>query len=140
VGITSRSWTFGDGGSAGNVVAPSYTYAAAGTYNVSLTVVDGGGLTNTKTVAVTVTAVSQPPVASFTVSCVNLTCTLDASASTPAAGIVLYSWDLGKTPDGTATGKIVTVDYPHPSTRTVTLTVTDGGGLTNSTSKTFTVP
>jgi serine protease len=51
--ISSRSWTFGDGGTS-TATNPSHTYAAAGTYNVSLKVTDNLGATNTKTQAVTV--------------------------------------------------------------------------------------
>ncbi|MCE5231687.1 MAG: protease pro-enzyme activation domain-containing protein [Mizugakiibacter sp.] len=53
--IASRSWTFGDGGTS-TATNPSHTYAAAGTYSVSLTVTDNGGATNTKTQSVTVSS------------------------------------------------------------------------------------
>jgi PKD repeat protein len=63
-GITSRAWTFGDGGTGGNVVSPSHTYASGGTYLVTLTVTDGGALTDTITHGVTVAppVVVTPPV------------------------------------------------------------------------------
>ncbi len=51
--IASRAWTFGDGGTS-TATSPSHTYAAGGTYSVSLKVTDNGGLTNTKTSSVTV--------------------------------------------------------------------------------------
>jgi len=51
--ISSRAWTFGDGGTS-TAANPSHTYAAAGTYSVALTVTDNGGATNTKTQSVTV--------------------------------------------------------------------------------------
>lgn len=53
--ITSRSWTFGDGQTS-TATNPSVTYAAAGTYPVSLTVTDSGGATHATTQNVTVTA------------------------------------------------------------------------------------
>jgi len=53
--IASRAWNFGDGGTS-TAANPSRTYAAAGTYNVTLTVTDNAGATNAKTSAVTVTA------------------------------------------------------------------------------------
>ena len=52
--IASRSWNFGDGGTS-TATNPSHTYAAAGTYKVSLQVTDNGGATNTKTASVAVT-------------------------------------------------------------------------------------
>jgi len=51
--IASRSWSFGDG-TTSTATNPSKTYAAAGTYSVSLTVTDNGGATNTITKSVTV--------------------------------------------------------------------------------------
>jgi carboxypeptidase T len=51
--IASRAWNFGDG-TTSTATNPSKTYAAAGTYSVSLTVTDNGGATNTKTSSVTV--------------------------------------------------------------------------------------
>jgi PKD repeat protein len=53
--IASRAWTFGDGGTS-TATSPSHTYAAAGTYSVSLKVTDNGGATNTKTTSVTVSS------------------------------------------------------------------------------------
>ncbi|MFZ2753698.1 MAG: M14 family zinc carboxypeptidase [Lysobacteraceae bacterium] len=53
--IASRSWSFGDG-TLSTATNPSRTYSAAGTYSVSLTVTDNGGLSNTKTQSVTVAA------------------------------------------------------------------------------------
>ena len=53
--ISSRSWTFGDGGTS-TATNPSHTYAAGGTYSVALTVTDNGGAGNTKTQSVTVSS------------------------------------------------------------------------------------
>ncbi len=55
--ITSRSWNFGDG-TTSTVTSPSKTYAAAGTYTVTETVTDAGGLSSTKTASVTVSSTS----------------------------------------------------------------------------------
>jgi len=56
--ITSHAWTFGDG-STSTAVNPSHTYATAGTFSVSETVTDNGGLTNKKTSSVVVVASRQ---------------------------------------------------------------------------------
>ena len=53
--ITSRSWTFGDGGTS-TATNPSHTYAAGGTYTVTLTVTDNGGAQNAHSAPVTVSS------------------------------------------------------------------------------------
>ncbi len=55
--ITSRSWNFGDG-TTSTATSPVKTYAAAGTYTVTETVTDSGGLTGTKSASVTVSSTS----------------------------------------------------------------------------------
>jgi PKD repeat protein len=52
--IVSNTWQFGDGGTS-SVSAPSHTYAAAGTYKVTETVVDSLGHSSSKTQSVKVT-------------------------------------------------------------------------------------
>ena len=137
VGIVSYAWTFGDGGTATGVT-PSRTYGAAGTYSVTLTVTDGGGLTGTQTKSVTVTSgpPNLPPVANFTFSCTGKTCSFNGSGSTDDVGIVSYAWTFGDATSGS--GVTTSRTYAAGGPKTVTLTVTDGGGLTNS--RTQTVP
>ncbi|GAB3315000.1 M20/M25/M40 family metallo-hydrolase [Luteimonas notoginsengisoli] len=53
--IASRSWDFGDGGTSSQA-NPTHAYAAAGTYDVVLTVTDDAGASGSRTRAVTVTA------------------------------------------------------------------------------------
>ena len=116
------------------------SYAKVGTYAVTLTVkAPATGLTSsaTQTVGVTGQPVGAPPVASFTVSCAGLTCTLDGRASTDDAAVHAYAWKLGDGLGGTATGAVVATTYASAGTRTVVLTVTDGAGQTNSASRTF---
>jgi len=122
--------------------APTWkqSFPKAGTYTVSLTVgAPATGMTSRITQAVTVTGltVGAPPVASFTTKCVGLTCTLDGTASTDDAAVVTYSWNLGKQSGETATGSVVTTAYDAEGSRTVVLTVTDGAGQTNSTTRTL---
>ncbi len=136
-GIVSYAWDFGDG-SAGTGVSPSHGYASGGSYTVTLTVTDGGGLSSTQSSVVTVAApVNQPPVASFTSSCAQLTCGFNASGSTDDNGIVSYAWSFGD--GGNATGVAPTHSYATSGTFTVTLTVTDAGGLTSSQTTSVTV-
>lgn len=145
-GITSYQWNFGDGTTASSVTA-SRTYAA-GTYTVTLTVTDAKGLKNSASRSVTAappppppapSPPDSPPTARFTWACSGLTCTLDGRGSTDNGQIVQYGWNLGRFPDPTASGSVVTVSYPHTGTRTVTLTVTDNAGQSNSVTQILTI-
>jgi PKD repeat protein len=79
---------------------------------------------------------NAPPVASYTSVCTELTCAFDASGSTDD-GPITYAWDFG---DGT-TETIVNPSHTFASLgdQVVTLTVTDGPGLTNTISTTVTL-
>jgi len=57
--VASHAWNFGDGSTVSGATA-SRTYAAAGTYTVTLTVTDNQGATNTTTRSVTVTSGGNP--------------------------------------------------------------------------------
>ncbi len=58
--IASRAWNFGDGGTS-SLQNPSHSYAAAGTYTVSLTVTDNQGASNATSQSVTVSAANTAP-------------------------------------------------------------------------------
>ena len=136
-GIVSRSWDFGSGQTAGDVVAPTNTYDAGGSYEVTLTVTDGAGQTDSQTQTVTVTEPTDaPPVAAFTWSCEGLTCTLDGSSSSDDEGIVRWEW----APEGLPhqEGTVVQVTFPAAGSYTVLLRVTDTIGQRTVTGETVT--
>ena len=58
--IESYEWTFGDGGTATGATPADHTYAADGEYTITLTVTDDGGLTNSTTRVVNVSATPPP--------------------------------------------------------------------------------
>ncbi|WP_369258286.1 LamG-like jellyroll fold domain-containing protein, partial [Geodermatophilus amargosae] len=58
--LAAHAWDFGDGAT-GTGATASHTYAAAGTYQVTLTVTDAAGTAGTVTRPVTVTAPPAPP-------------------------------------------------------------------------------
>jgi len=81
---------------------------------------------------------NEPPNASFTFECNDLTCDFDGSGSSDNDGtIVSYDWDFG---DGnTGSGEIINHTYDAEGTYTVTLTVTDDDGATDSDSQNVSV-
>ena len=109
------------------------TYAAAGTYTVTLVASNAGGAGNTVSNFITVTAPVVVPVSSFTSVATGLTVALtDTSTGTPTS----YAWNFGN--GTTSTLKSPSVTYAAAGTYTVTLTATNSAGFTTAT-KTVTV-
>lgn len=131
--IVAYEWNFGDG-TLGTGVNASKTYTVAGSYVVSLTVVDDAGQRGTTSQTVTVSSTTaSPPTAAFTYSPTDpqtaQTVFFNGSGSFSAAGrtIVSYQWTFG---DGkTASGVLVSNAFATANTYRVTLTVTDSAGL-----------
>ncbi|MFV2066462.1 MAG: PKD domain-containing protein [Pirellulales bacterium] len=132
--IVAYDWDFGDlvAGSGPN---PFHIYASAGLFDVTLTVTDDVGLTNTATTIVQITSLTNlPPVADpggpYT-GTPGETIDFDGSGSfDPDGSIFFYLWDFG---DGNVgAGAQTTHTYEALGTYTVTLTVTDTAGAMTS--------
>jgi len=147
-GIVSYTWNlnkYPGGTAAGSIVTATYPHT--GTRNVTLTVKDAGGLSNSVTQTITigsVTPTDQPPVARFTWSCVGQRsphqCAFDASGSTDDVGIASYKWDWGNGRGETKVATTTRNTWAAAGTFTVTLTVTDTKGQQNSVAKAIAVP
>lgn len=133
--ITNYSWSFGDGGSS-TLQNPNYTYAGAGSYNVTLTVTSNNGCVNTITKSVTVN-----PRATVNFTAANV-CFGNAVSftnnSTLSSGTFSTAWNFG---DGSGTSILPnpTYTYANPGTYKVTLYITTNNGCTDSLSKNVTV-
>ena len=129
--IVNWSWNFGDGTPPGSGANPTHTYTTSGTKAVTLTVTDNRGGTATRTVNVDVVVPSNaPPVAVIVPNCGNLTCGFNGSSSTDDVGIISWAWNYGD--NTTGSGAVAPHTYANAGTYTVQLTVTDGGGLSNT--------
>lgn len=139
---TSYDWDFGDG-SGLNTTNPvaNHTFAAVGTYNVTLTVADSEGLTGnvTKTVKV-----RDYPTANFTWSpsrpMVTQPVAFNASTSQPNSGVITgYTWNFGDGNVTSTTDLTLSHSYKSGGNYAVTLTVANSEGLNASTTENVTV-
>ncbi len=129
--IVTYDWDFGDG-ETGVGPSPSHIYADNGSYTLTLTVTDDGGVIRLDTTLVTVgnadpTADAGGPYSGGEGS----TIAFSGSVSDPGiADTHTFSWNFG---DGSgASGQTVTHVYADNGLYVVTLTVTDDDGGTNS--------
>jgi len=142
--IQSYDWDFGDG----TVVpdagpTPTHTYATDGTFDVTLTVTDDAGATDSAMTTATIGLGNQPPVADSNgpyTGTVGVPVSFDGSGSSDPDGTIRsYDWDFG---DGTVVpdaGPTPTHTYAADGTFNVTLTVTDDAGATDSAMTTATI-
>ena len=132
--ITDYAWQFGDGTGASGVTA-THTYAEPGTYTAELIVTDdrGGSSRDPRPVSVKPNAA---PTARLRVSCSGRACRLEGASSSDSDGTIgAYEWDFGDT--NRAVGDITEHGYATTGTYTVTLTVTDDLGATDSAQRTI---
>ncbi|OGS50659.1 MAG: hypothetical protein A3K65_09005 [Euryarchaeota archaeon RBG_16_68_12] len=131
--IVTYTWDWGDSTITGGATS-SHTYAAAGTYTITLNVTDADGFWNVATRGVAM----RPPTATFSAARDLYTVSVDATASSdPDGTIVSYAWDWGDT--GSGSGVTAAHTYAARGAYVITLTITDNDTLTATASRTVTV-
>lgn len=135
-GIAAQSWNFGDGSALATSAGPTHTYAVAGAYDVSLTVLDRAGASASLTRRVTVTAPALPaaPHASFTAACISLDCTFTDTSSYDAGSVFQSrTWDFG---DGATLPAADPAAHRYAATALTTytakLTIVDAAGKSST--------
>jgi PKD repeat protein len=136
--IAGYTWSFGDGAGASGA-APSHTYAAPGSYLVTLIVNNSLGQSAATSNVVTVDPPPTPVVEiSPTPVSAGVPATLNATGSIHPPGTSAgYMWAFGD--GGTTAGPIVSHTYAKPGTYGVTLIVVDSDGLSAMTIEHLTV-
>jgi len=153
--IAGYAWDFdGDGAADATDATVQYTFATAGTYEVSLTVTDDSGNSDTATRTVDVAAAAdggipspdvstfQPPIADFAFvpaspiagDPVQFNGTLSADFD---GAVVAYAWDFDGDGSADSTAAIAEHTYAEPGMVAVSLTVTDNSGNTDTLSLTI---
>lgn len=126
--LTRVEWDWGDGAVPATGLNASHTYLAAGTYNVTLTVVDSDGFR--VSVVKPVEVKGRPVVVAFDVSpqpaqAGHEVRFVDGSVD-PDGPLVRWQWEMGE--GGIAEGAEVVYIYPKEGRYVVNLTATDGTG------------
>lgn len=141
-GIVSYAWS--SPGKPNKSGVTSFYNFKPGTYDVTLTVTDTDGATNSITKSITVGGpTNQPPVADFTYTCTSpapgrYQCDVNGGSSTDDKGIVSYTWTAPGYP--TKTGITTFYRFSSSATLNVTLTVVDTDGVSSSVTKPVTTP
>ena len=138
----SYAWTFGDG-SIGTGVAPNHIYQFGGTFQVTLTVSDGHGGSDTATATATVTELNDVPTADASgpySGTVDQPVMFDASGSLDfdnedGSGandqVIEYTWDFGDGLNMSTSNPSATHTYTALGSFDVTLTVSDGDDMSS---------
>jgi PKD repeat protein len=143
--LIKYEWSWGDGRTSEGV-RQSHTYSQAGSYTITLTVIDNTGRTGTATNSVTVGQGAQP-VANFvfspTTPRVGTLVSFDATVSTapPGRTVARHEWNFGdNSPVLSGVEPRPTHTYGAAGTYVVTLTVIDSGNVRSvAVTKTVTV-
>jgi PKD repeat protein/predicted RecA/RadA family phage recombinase len=127
--IASRSWTFGPGATS-TEASPGYTFAAAGTYSVTLAVTDDAGASQSISRDVMVKASNQRPTAAFSASgcTAGAPCKFTDGSSDIDGSIVTWAWTFA--PGSASADANPTATFNTPGHYSVSLTVTDNAGAT----------
>ncbi len=135
VGALTYTWDFGDESAVSHEMSPVHTYAADGSYTVTLTVTDSEATSSVKSQTVNVAA--SPVVALFNVTKSERTVTF-TNGSNGGVGTLTYSWNFG---DGSAVSSSASPSHTYSAdgSYTVTLTVTDSEGSSDVFSQTIAV-
>jgi large repetitive protein len=142
-GVRNYVWSWGDGtaDTTGTSASQTHVYAVAGTYAVTLRVLDKWGRASAPVTQQVTTQVepagNNPPTAAFAPACTGRVCLMNNTSVDADGGIRSTAWNFG---DGTtSTSSNPSKTYTAAGTYTITLTVTDNWGRSATVTRDVTV-
>ncbi len=134
--ITAWEWDLGDG-TITTTQHPTHTYAAGGSYNVTLTATDNEGASDAISQQVTLSGGNQSPTADFSYISSGLVVTFTNTSHDPDGSLAAWNWNFGDGNSSLAYDPVFT--YTIPGTYDVLLTVTDDQGASDTLGQQVTV-
>ncbi len=129
-----RSWSFGDGGSAGDAAEPEHCFTSAGSFGVTLNLTTAEGCVGTLTLDEIITVSPSPDPAISVQPAVALIDDPVFSFTSTGSGITTWSWEPGAAGNDPVDGPEVSFTYPDVGCYTVSLEVENAGGCAASSS------
>ncbi|MBL7950830.1 MAG: PKD domain-containing protein [Flavobacteriales bacterium] len=127
-----RSWSFSDGGAAGDVTTPQHCFAQAGSFGATLTVVSAEGCTGTITVADIISVFPNPTAAFRPSPDVALIDDPSFRFLDNSSDATTWRWSFGDPLNTESTEVSPEFTYPAVGCYVVSLTVSNEGGCTDS--------
>ncbi len=133
--VTAWNWDFGDGTSS-NQANPVKTYAAAGSFDITLTVENARGCKGSSTKKATI---FPKPDADFSASavCINQPTVFTDASSISGGSIVTYDWSFDNI--GTSTAHSPVFAFPTTGSKTIRLALVSDKGCVDTLVKTVAV-
>jgi gliding motility-associated-like protein len=132
--VGMRNWSFGDGSQAGDQSDPEHCYLSAGSFDVTLSIIDGNGCIGTSTEFAAIT-VSAGPIAAFEPS--PEVAQVDAPTFRfidRSVGATTWSWSFGDPSGSISEEPSPSFTYPGIGCYSVLLEVSDDEGCSSSAS------
>jgi len=139
--IVAYSFSWGDGTTDMQESATAqHTYESGGTYTIAVTVEDEFGVVDTAQTTVSIVEPNEPPTARISRSVDGMEVTATGSASTdPDNNITEYRWQWGDSGATTTTDPTAQHTYSSGGTFTITLTVVDEQGASDTAQTTVSI-
>ncbi|HRH70249.1 MAG TPA: PKD domain-containing protein [Flavobacteriales bacterium] len=127
-----RAWDFGDGGTAGDGIAPAHCYLDPGVFDVTLSVTDAAGCNGTFTLPEAVEVLATPVASIGSTPTVALIDAPTFQFTDRSVGSTLWAWSFGDPLQSTASERSPSFTYPAVGCYTVELEASNDAGCSTT--------